>query len=149
MLNLHNDAVAAPRVAFPTAEAEVARALDTVVMAGEGLVAACHTLSRRAGWWDGPHSDLTDPRTVPTKLCLIHSEISEAMEGHRKGLVDDKLPHRSMLGVELADAVIRIADLAGAAGIPLGEIIAEKLAFNMSRPDHRPEARAAAGGKAY
>lgn len=50
---------------------------------------------------------------VTKKLCLTHSELSEALEGHRKGLMDDKLTHQPMLEVELADAVIRIADLAG------------------------------------
>lgn len=51
--------------------------------------------------------------------------------------------------VELADAVIRIADLAGGLGLDLGGAIAEKLAFNAVRPDHKPEARAVAGGKSY
>lgn len=86
---------------------------------------------------------------VAQKLCLIHSEISEAMEGHRKGLMDDKLPHRKMIEVELADAMIRIGDLAGALGLDLGGAIAEKMAFNAKRPDHQPEARKAAGGKSY
>lgn len=35
---------------------------------------------------------------------------------------------------ELADAVIRIADLAGALGIDLDRAIAEKMAFNEKRP---------------
>jgi NTP pyrophosphatase (non-canonical NTP hydrolase) len=82
-------------------------------------------------------------------LCLIHSEISEAMEGHRKNLMDSHIPHRSMLEVELADAVIRIADLAGALGLDLGAAIAEKMAYNATRADHKPEARAATNGKAY
>ena len=67
----------------------------------------------------------------------------------RKGLMDDKLPHRSMLEVELADAVIRIADLAGALDLDLGGAVAEKMAFNAQRADHKPENRLAAGGKAY
>lgn len=54
-----------------------------------------------------------------------------------------------MREVELADAVIRIFDLAGAYGMDLGGAIAEKLAYNAHRADHKPEARAAAGGKAY
>jgi len=115
--------------------------------AGTTLAGICHTLSREAGWWDGV--DLEAFGVVPTKLCLIHSEISEAMEGHRKGLADDKLPHRSMIEVELADAVIRIADLAGALDLDLGGAIAEKLAFNQRRADHKPDARKAKGGKAY
>ena len=36
---------------------------------------------------------------------LIVSEIAEAMEGERKDLMDDKLPHRKMAEVELADAL--------------------------------------------
>lgn len=98
-----------------------------------------------AGWW----SDCDNPLCVPTKLLLIHSEISEAMEGDRRGLMDDKLPHRPMLEVELADAVIRILDLAGALGLDLGGAIQEKREFNNTRSDHKVEVRQAAGGKRY
>ena len=83
------------------------------------------------------------------KLMLIVSEVSEAMEGDRKSLQDDKLPHRAMREVELADAVIRIFDLAGAYNLDLGNAIVEKMLFNAQRPDHKPENRAATGGKAY
>ena len=128
--------------------------------AGEILTQNCHGASLAAGWWrdlKNGHDYLVEVRDntrfgkalVAEKLCLTHSEISEAMEGHRKGLMDDKLPHRPMLEVELADAVIRIADLAGALQLDLGGAIAEKMAFNQVRPDHKPEARAADGGKAY
>jgi hypothetical protein len=127
---------------------------------GRQLQHACHGAAHAAGWWTGPGGEdlkamLRDPHLrfgkalVAEKLCLVHSEVSEAMEGHRKGLMDDKLPHRPMIEVELADAVIRIADLAGALGLDLGAAIAEKMAFNAVRPDHKPEARLAAGGKAY
>ena len=75
--------------------------------------------------------------------------LETAMEGDRKGLKDDKLPHLDMREVELADAVIRIFDLAGAYGMRLGDAIAQKMAYNAQRADHKPEARAAAGGKAY
>lgn len=112
------------------------------------IVARCHGASVSAGWWanlDIHH----DCHIVPAKLCLIHSEISEAMEGHRKNLMDDKLPHRKMIEVELADALIRIADLAGALKLDLGAAVDEKMAFNAQRPDHKLETRAAAGGKAY
>lgn len=111
----------------------------------------CHDLAAQAGWWGG--HGRPDPRDnalcFSNKLCLIHSEISEAMEGDRKGLQDDKLPHREMREVELADALIRIFDLAGAYGMDIGGAMVEKLAYNATRADHKPEARAAAGGKAY
>ena len=105
-----------------------------------------HYQSVQAGWWNN-QEDLG--LVVPTKLCLIHSEISEAMEGHRKGMQDEKLPHRTAIEVELADAIIRIGDLAGRLGLDVGGAIDEKMAYNQKRADHKPENRAAAGGKKY
>jgi hypothetical protein len=115
------------------------------------LVAICHSLAKQSGWWnqDDPNTSMANPLHFANKLCLIHSEISEAMEGDRRKLMDDKLPHRPMREVELADAVIRIFDLAGGYDLDLPGAIAEKLAFNAQRADHKPENRAAAGGKAY
>lgn len=141
-----------------------------VERAGDILTLACHGASYLAGWWTDPGTGIDLRGLVRTgradgwpdalcarlakalvaeKLCLSHSELSEGMEGHRKGKMDDKLPDRPMLEVELADAVIRIADLAGALGLDLGGAIADKMAFNAVRPDHKVEARQAAGGKAY
>lgn len=122
-----------------------------VASAADHLQNVCHGASMRAGWWVDRHgNDVRDnPMNFSQKLCLIHSEVSEAMEGDRKGLKDDKLPHRDMREVELADAVIRIFDLAGAYGMDLGGAIAEKLAYNAQRADHKPEHRAQAGGKTY
>lgn len=108
----------------------------------------CFTNSFQAGWWDGVNDENIDI-FVPIKLCLIHSEISEAMEGHRKGLQDDKLPHRPSIEVELADAIIRIADLGGRLGLDIEGALKEKLAFNTTRNDHKREVRAATGGKKY
>ena len=113
------------------------------------LVNTCHNASRYAGWWKDPETGEPLKVNVPEKLCLIHSEISEALEGHRKGLMDDKLPHRSMVEVELADAVIRIADLAGYLEIDLGGAIVEKLKYNETREDHNLENRLKPGGKKY
>lgn len=125
---------------------------NAAARAGRDLQEICHAASARAGWWNDLRTGepiITRPHVVGEKLMLVVSEVSEAMEGHRKSLRDDKLPHRPMIEVELADAVIRIADLAGALGLDLGGAIAEKLAFNAQRPDHKPEARLADGGKAY
>lgn len=122
---------------------------------GRGLQDICHERAVAAGWWNCPVTG--EPSTpeyinevqVPRKLLLIHSEVSEACEGHRKNKMDDHLPKRKAIEVELADALIRIYDLGGALGLDLGAAMAEKMAYNAQRADHKPEARAAAGGKRY
>ncbi len=121
------------------------------------LIKEIHSQNVQAGWWTNLETgeDLTSKngekpkRNVPEMLCLIHSEISEAMEGHRKNLMDDKLPHRSMLEVELADAVIRICDMAGGLGLDLEGAIQEKLEFNKYRADHKIENRLTTNGKKF
>ncbi len=67
-------------------------------------------------------------------ICLQHSELSEALEADRKDLMDDKLPHRLGLEVELADTFIRICDMAGGLSMDLGGAVEEKLAYNTTRP---------------
>lgn len=88
-------------------------------------------------------------RNVGELLMLTTSELAEAMEGHRKDLMDDKLPHRKMFEVELADALIRILDMAGGLGLDLEGAYKEKMAYNSHRADHKIENRKADGGKAY
>jgi NTP pyrophosphatase (non-canonical NTP hydrolase) len=116
------------------------------------LVEACHGASSKAGWWTDLETGqplINNKHIVGEKLCLVHSEVSEAMEGHRKNRMDDKLPHRKMIEVELADAVIRIADLCGALQLDLGGAIEEKMSFNAVRPDHKIENRLKEDGKKY
>jgi NTP pyrophosphatase (non-canonical NTP hydrolase) len=116
----------------------------------DALVHRCHTASKRAGWWQdlntGEPLPLTQER-IGDKLMLIVTEVAEAKEGHRKGLQDTHLPDRPMIEVELADALIRIADLAGAMGLDLAGAVSDKLRYNASRQDHRLENRRANGGK--
>lgn len=133
---------------------DTANDLQKILIGLTAAVDLLHKENRAAGWW-------TDPKTgqdysldlfhfiVPTKLCLIHSEISEAMEGFRKGLYDDKLPDRPMIEVELADAFIRICDLAGALNLDLAGAVLAKREYNRNRLDHKLEARVASGGKAF
>lgn len=125
----------------------------TIAEAARVLTEASYGGSKASGWHNDPRTGA--PRTAeqnhemfPVRLMLTVSELSEAMEGHRKGLMDDKLPHRTMAEVELADAAIRIFDMAGAMGYDLGGAITEKLAFNAQRADHKPENRLKAGGAA-
>jgi NTP pyrophosphatase (non-canonical NTP hydrolase) len=109
----------------------------------------CHGLAKEAGWWSDLETGEPLERNKAELLCLIHSEISEAMEGVRKGLMDDKLPHRSMEEVELADAMIRILDYAGAYDLDVGGALVEKLVYNAERSDHKPENRIKEGGKKF
>lgn len=124
---------------------------NSIVDASDHLQVICHGLAFEAGWWTDLKTgeDQRGANNIPEKLMLTVSELGEAMEGHRKNLMDDKLPHRPMIEVELADTLIRIFDLAGAKGYDLGGAIAEKLAFNAKRADHKAENRAKEGGKAY
>ena len=109
--------------------------------------AECHASNQH--WWHHPVTGERLNRNKGELLMLIVSEISECMEGERKSLMDDKLPHRSMAEVELADALIRIFDYAGAYGYDLQGAYDEKRAFNAVRPDHKAEARLAANGKKW
>ncbi|PKL13991.1 MAG: hypothetical protein CVV52_03710 [Spirochaetae bacterium HGW-Spirochaetae-8] len=91
---------------------------------------------------------------VGTMIALIHSELSEALEAHRAGL---QLDYFRMIGLsgylldleseeyfkthlketfemELADAVIRIADMCGLLDIDLESCIRAKMKYNASRP---------------
>lgn len=111
------------------------------------LAKAVHAAN--AKWWHDPVTGEYLQRNKGELLCLIHSEISEAMEGERKNLMDDHLPHRRMAEVELADAIIRILDYAGGFGYDLQGAMDEKLAYNAKRRDHSHEARRAEGGKKF
>jgi NTP pyrophosphatase (non-canonical NTP hydrolase) len=84
-----------------------------------------------------------EPPTIPERLCLVHSEISEALEAYRSrgteawqvesGEVSTMLKPEGLL-IELADAVIRIADMTAGLGLDLEEAISEKMAYNELRP---------------
>jgi len=102
-----------------------------------------------ATWWHDPQTGEPLTRNKGELLMLIVSEISEAMEGERKNLMDDKLPHRKMAEVELADAIIRILDYSAAFGYDLDGAVAEKQAYNAQRADHKPKARLASNGKQW
>ena len=49
----------------------------------------------------------------------------------------------------MADAVIRIMDLAGAMKLDIGGAIQEKLSYNATREDHQIKNRKEVNGKSY
>jgi NTP pyrophosphatase (non-canonical NTP hydrolase) len=68
------------------------------------------------------------PVSIPEKLCLIHSEVSEALEADRT------LGSKKNLGEELADIIIRTLDLAQFLGYNMDEEVSRKHEINKSRP---------------
>lgn len=120
-------------------------------VAYRGLLLAqklAHETATNAGWYHDPATGEEITRNFGEVVALMHSELSEALEADRKGLMDDKLPHRDGREVEFADCIIRILDTAAALGLDVAGAFIEKNRFNAQRADHKLAARAA-GGKRY
>jgi len=111
------------------------------------LVEASHGRAWNAGWYHDLKTGQVTTRSIPEVIALMHSELSEALEGHRKNLMDDKLPHRKMVPVELFDCVIRIMDTIGAMYYDDIPALLEKMKYNDKRADHKFENRIKEGGK--
>lgn len=89
----------------------------------------CHglpELCRKIGDWRQSKGFETGVHNIPEKLLLIHSEVSEACEEHRKG-------NWYEFEYELADIFIRLADLADGCGINLAKKINDKMEKNEGR----------------
>ncbi len=73
------------------------------------------------------------------RLMLIVGEVAEAHDDHRHGrgiqdvFIDSVTGKPEGIPTELADIVIRVADLAEAYGIDLGSIIEMKMKYNEGR----------------
>lgn len=105
-----------------------------------------HKMARDKGFWD--ESDDFKGASIGTKIALIHTEISEALEEFRKPDVElDEIYYSEGgkpegFGVELADAVIRILDLAEKTGNDMSDLIKLKMKFNKTRPTRHGGKRA-------
>jgi hypothetical protein len=125
-------------------KADQCKAFDGI----EHLQNVCHLQAVAMEWWHGKDGTAKE-LNFGERIALAHSELSEAMEGFRKNLMSDHIEGFTMVEEEFADTIIRICDTAGAMQLRLAQAIEAKLAYNLVRPDHKPEAREAEGGKAF
>lgn len=118
---------------------------------------ACHTNAKYKGF----HDPEVRP-SVGESIALIHSELSEALEDHRKGhtpnhvwyeekagkevLKTDRFAKDAEMGMpvtlnkpcgipsEMADVIIRVLDFCGLHDIDIDRAVRQKMAFNAQRP---------------
>ncbi len=83
---------------------------------------ACETAVAK-DWHEGESRDPAFPRW----RMMAVAEIAEAVQAHPKG------EDTAVVGVELADVVIRLLDMAAAMGIDLGDAIRRKMPRNLGR----------------
>ena len=116
-----------------------------------------HEWAVSKGWWDdrikpdynGETGEDIEPPTNQTlaMLMLVNTELAEAAEAVRKHdvnatWVDEETNSPEGFPVEIADAVIRLFDLAHGYGIDLAEEIEHKMAYNQKRPYRHGKKRA-------
>jgi NTP pyrophosphatase (non-canonical NTP hydrolase) len=82
-----------------------------------------HAYAVEKGWW-------INDRKIPELLCLLHSEISEALEGYRNNIKDGD---KGCFNEEIADLVIRVWDMCAALNIDIVKEVNKKHEFNLTR----------------
>lgn len=104
--------------------------VDVFLMTFQKMQKAVHLTAKEKGWWDEPRED-------GTMIALIHSELSEALEGLRiNNPPSDKIPEFTQAEEELADVIIRIMDMAEYHEWNIAEAFVSKLEYNLGR-EHR------------
>lgn len=118
----------------------------------------CFRTARDKGWWDDFLGREMTRDEIAARLCLIHSEVSEALEEIRRPdkkpgdiyfsrkkttpegttVVEEVFSYDAEakpegVGAELADVIIRIFDLAEFLGIDMSAAIHTKMVYNKTR----------------
>lgn len=100
------------------------------------------TLITQTGEWAESKGWNDEPRSIGDWCALFHSEISEALEEHRRGRLpsevyystdDDGQPKPEGIPIEIADLVLRIAHFCDFYDINLEASITEKHEYNTGR----------------
>jgi NTP pyrophosphatase (non-canonical NTP hydrolase) len=90
------------------------------------------------GFWDETPEEPGRLTSIGAKMALIHSEVTEALEEYRNGhpLDETRIENGKPegFGVELADVIIRVCDIAQKAGVNLGALVNLKMRYNRTRP---------------
>ena len=94
----------------------------------DNAIIEVHKLAVDNGFWD------TGLNTPLGRLMLVVTELGEAAEAIRKPHMDEHCPDFTNYEIELADAVIRIMDIAGGENLDLSGAILAKMAYNKTRP---------------
>lgn len=113
------------------------------------LMNISHAVASARGWWTDKASGQLESRSIGELYALMHSELSEGLEGVRSEIPSTKIPSFTNEEEELADLLHRVFDYAKARNLNLGDAFVAKASYNINREDHSAEARSAAGGKEF
>lgn len=105
----------------------MSRSIKELTPALDELAHNLYTIAEAHGFWE-------QERNKGEQIALMHSELSEMLEGVRKPKQDDHCPEFTSEEIEAADTIIRVLDYAHGHGLRIGAALFAKAKYNMERP---------------